>query len=198
MKVAGTAEALAVELTDSDAAELAELAQGGNRAARDRLAHSLMGLALKIAGAYTRRSQWTVDEVELQGVALETLLRYGIDRYNADSHIPVRVWAALTIRRRLASVVERSQLEAEARARYAVEYGTAEPVQPEGPAAHTELHRLLRWAEAEEVLTPLQASVLALRGTGMLFDAIGQRLGVHRRKASREYAAALVALEGKL
>ena len=198
MRVTGTAAALEVQLTDEEARCLAHKAQQGDKQARDRLAHSLMGLALYIAGAYSRATLYWVDEVELQGEALETLLRYGIDRYNPHSNIPVRTWVALVIRRRLAGVVERTETEVTEVAHYAVEQVTAETSYTMEPDAHAELKRLLEWAQKSGTLTDVQASVLVLRGKGLLFDAIGERLSIHRKKASREYAAALVALEGHL
>lgn len=197
MRVAGTTEALQVQLTDADAARLALLAQAGNQEARDTLAHSLMGLALFIAGAYSSQNRW-VDEDEIRGEAFEVILRYGIDRYNLDSGIPVRTWAALVIRRRLASVVDKASRDMDGRAKLveAYEAGECEVAPPHLPDSKADLVRLLTWAQREGVITDLQASVLTLRGKGLLFDAIGDRLSIHRRKASREYAAALVALEG--
>lgn len=198
MRVTGTTAALKVQLTDDEAAELAVLAQKGNAKARDTLAHSLMGLALFIAGAYHNKNRW-MDEGEIQGEALEAMLRYGIDRYSLDSGIPVRTWVALVIRRRLASTVEKAHREEEGRGLVAATYEAGAAVEPpHNPNPAEDLHRLLTWAQRDGVLTPVQVSVLALRGEGLLFDYIGQHLGIHRKKASREYAAALVALEGHL
>lgn len=198
MRVAGTARAMSVNLTDAEATELAELAADGDTEAREELVHSFMGLALSIAGAYHRRSRWSVDKVQLEGAAMETLLRYGVDGYRPMPNIPVRTWVALTIRRKLAGIVIRAEKQAEGLQRYVEELSPRDKetfsmpyAEPHGPDAATELERILTWAEREEMLTAQQVSILALRGKGELFGAIGERLGIHRKKASREHAAAM-------
>lgn len=202
MRVAGTSAALMEQLTDEEAQELAELAKGGDGSAREKLIHSLVGLALSIAGSYARNSRWEMDESELQGEALEALVRYGVDNFDPGSGIPIRVWAALTIRRRLARAMERDQRVRNI-AGAGIHYGTVTLVHDEpwvrqeecNPA--DELRRHLKWALREGVITELQHAVLTLRGAGEMFDAIGARLRIHRKKAGREYTAALAALEGR-
>lgn len=195
--VAGAAAAVEVQLTDAEAAKLALLAQQGNQQARDTLAHGLMGLALSIAGAYSRQNSW-VDEVEIQGEALESMLHYGIDHYNPDKGLPVRVWVALTIRRRLAAAVEKAHDEEAGRALLAKATEKENAVLPPEPDAATDLGRILKWAHRGGILTQVQTSVLVLRGQGLQFNEISQRLGIHRKKASREYALAVAALQADL
>ncbi len=200
MKVMGAKAALKVTLSDSEADQLAVLAQQGDMQARDTLAHSFTGLALSIAGAYARSkngSRWAVDEVELRGMALETLLRYGIDNYRAGNGLSMRMWVALVIRRKLAMAVEHAQREVEGRERYATEREVETQTELEGDAS-AEVRRVLTWARKSGLLTRQQIDVLELRGYGLEFKAVGAHLGIHRKQAGREYAAALKALEGRI
>lgn len=199
IEVAGTKRALAVRLSDAEAVELAALAQAGNAEARDTLAHSLLGLALSIAGAYTRRCQGLVEEAELQGVAFETLLHFGIDRYSPVAGVPVRTWVALVIRRKLALALEQAQRRVVRQARYVDAAGTQETHQQTTvESMQLDLRRMLQWALKVGLLTEQQAGVMMLRGQGLQFDEIGERLGIHHKKASREYSAALTVIERRL
>lgn len=198
IEVAGANQALAVRLSDEKAAELAELAQAGNAEARDTLAHSLMGLALSLAGAYARQSEGQAEEVELRGVAFETLLHYGIDRYSSAAGIPVRTWVALVIRRKLAQALEQAQRRVVGYARYIDVVGTQETEVHQQTVVEymqADLHRALQWALGAGLLTEQQAGVMMLRGEGLQFDEIGECLGIHYKKVSREYSAALAAIE---